>query len=43
MEFDTLFKGEKLTTDDSLRTLLEKMIGGLYEQAKSKLAREGAV
>ena len=41
MEFDTLFKDGKQTTDDPLKTLLEKMISSLYEQAKSKLPENG--
>ena len=41
MKFDTLFKGKKQETEDPLKTLLENMIGGLYEQAKSKLPEKG--
>jgi hypothetical protein len=31
-----------MKTDDPLRTLLEKMVGNLYEQAKSKMPEKGA-
>lgn len=41
MKFDILFKGKKQETEDPLRALLEKMISGLYEQAKSKMPEKG--